>query len=154
METVANVLEGYARCRVLRGFSQGPVRDGKTAFKMLWHRNRYLELILDSRRHTICFPSLLADTEPSMRRELQEFLKGRHSKALPEHRRIDSRKASMQCASRDGGIAVSLKVKDGDYEYGVRKLVHIVNEIFMVFLADGRYHDYLVKTFDLEPDAV
>jgi hypothetical protein len=154
VERVANVLEGYANRGVFRGFSRGPVRNGKAIFKMLWHRDRYLELILDLRQHTLRFPSLLPDVDSSMRRELREFLILRHSESLPEHRRINARKASIRCSSRGGGIAVSLTVKNGDYGYGTRKLIHIVNEVFMVFLSDGRYHEYVVKTFDLEPDAV
>lgn len=154
MATVANVLEGYARRGIFRGFTQGPVHDGQTTFKMLWRGNCHFELILDSCHRTLCFPSLLPNAESSMRRELQKFLTQRHSETVPGHRRIDPRKASMQCSRRHGNLAVSLKVKDGDYQYGTRKLIHIVNEIFMTFLSDGRYHDYVVKTFDLEPDAV
>ena len=45
-----------------------------------------------------------------------------------------------------------LKIKDGDGEYAVRKLIHLVNEIYLTFLADGKYFDYLVETFNLDPD--
>jgi hypothetical protein len=154
VETVADVLEGYAKRGVFRGFSRGPVRNGKVVCKILWHRDRLLELILDAHRHTIRFPRLLPDADSSMGRELREFLKARHSPRLPEHRRIDTRKACVRCSQRGGGIAVSLTVKDGDYEYGARKLIHVVNEVFMVFLSDGRYHEYVARTFNLEPDAV
>jgi hypothetical protein len=151
---VANVLEGYACRGVFRGFSQGPVRRGRTVFRILWRGNRYFELMLDSHQCTIQFPSLLPDADPSMGRELHAFLKSRHSESIPGHRRIDARKASIRCSKRRGGIAVSLTVKDGDYEYGTRKLIQVVNEVFLIFLSDGRYHDYVVKIFDLEPDAV
>ena len=152
VERVAEILEGYANRGVFRGFSRGPVRNGKAAFKILWHLDRLLGVVLDAHRHTIRFPTLLPDADSSMCRELGEFLKSRHSRNLPEHRRIDPRKASIRCSNRGGGIAVSLTVKGGDYAYGTRKLIHVVNEIFMVFLSDGRYHEYLVRTFNLEPD--
>ena len=37
-------------------------------------------------------------------------------------------------------------------EYAVRKLVHLINEIYLTFLTDGKYFDYLVETFNLDPD--
>ncbi len=33
-----------------------------------------------------------------------------------------------------------------------RQLIHLVHEIFMTFLLDGRYYEYMVETFDLDPD--
>ena len=153
VDTVADVLEGYASRGVYRGFSREPVGKGKAVFKILWHRDRSLELILEAHSHTIRLPMLLPDADASMCRELGRFLRLRHSPKLPEHRRVDLRKACIRCSHRRGGIAVSLTVKDRDYEYGTRKLSHVVNEIFMVFLSDGRYRDYVVKTFHLEPDA-
>lgn len=152
VERVAEILEGYASRGVFRGFSRGPVRNGEATFKILWHRDRLLELVLDAHRHTIRFPTLLPEADSSMCRELREFLKSRHSSNLPEHRRIDPRKALIRCRHQGGGITVSFTVKDGDFDYAARKLIHIVNEIFMVFLSNGRYHEYLVRTFNLEPD--
>ena len=43
-------------------------------------------------------------------------------------------------------------MKNDDLVYCVQKFVHLVNELYVTFLADGSYFDYLVETFDLDPD--
>ena len=49
-------------------------------------------------------------------------------------------------------MALTLHMLDGDVDYGVRKLVALVNEIYLDFLSSGLYFDWLVETFDLDPD--
>lgn len=151
---VTSVLEGYAAKGVFRGFSAGPANKGKAVYKMLWHYDRRFELIVDTRRKTMRFPVVLPGVaaDSAMYRELKEFLKSRHSQELPEHRRIDSAKARLSCSNRNAKVAVALTVRDGDFEYGARKIVHTVHEIFMVFLADGPYYDYLVEQLGLDQD--
>jgi hypothetical protein len=34
----------------------------------------------------------------------------------------------------------------------VQKLIGLVQEIYMGFLYDGRYYDYMIEVFDLDPD--
>ena len=48
-------------------------------------------------------------------------------------------------------VSLVMEVIDGDCEYGARKLIHLTHEIFLTFLVDG-HTDYLVETFDLDPD--
>lgn len=153
-ERVAAILEDYAKRGVFRGFSRAPSRSGKAVFKMVWHRGRDFELIFDSTRKTLRFPVVLPEVAPasSMYADFQEFVKARFSADLPDHRRIDERKAVIRSANRKGNVSLSLTVLDTDFEYGVRKLVNLVHEVFLDFLLDGRYYDYLVETFDLDPD--
>ena len=73
-------------------------------------------------------------------------------KNYPAHRRVDPAKARLRCSNRSGNIAVSITAANGDYEYAARKLIHTVHEIFMVFLVDGPYYDYLVDELGLEQD--
>ncbi len=54
---------------------------------------------------------------------LKEFIKARHAAELPDHRRIDSRKAQVVASNRGGNVALSLHVINGDDEYGARKLI-------------------------------
>jgi hypothetical protein len=156
IELVTRTLEGYASRGVFRGFSRGLVRRGKVTYKIAWHRGCVFDLILDGERGTMRFAKVLTNVpaNSTMYRELKEFIKSRQSDGLPEHRRIDGRRAQVQSYSRSGTVALVLTVKDGDYEYGVRKLVHLVHEIFVAFLIDGNYFDYLVENFDLDPDAM
>ncbi len=154
IETVAGVLENYAQRGIFRGFSQGPVSGGKTVFKMTWHRDRQFELILDVPKKTMRFPLVLPDVPAGsdMYRDFKAFVASRFSEELPEHRRIDIRKVDIKPASRSGSVSLSLVVIDGDFEYAARRLIHLVHEIFLVFLYDGKYYDYMVEAFDLDPD--
>jgi hypothetical protein len=150
IERVAAILQGYADRAVFRGFSRGSARQGKAAFQILWHRDRLYHLLLDTRRRTLRFPLLLPDVPPPIYRALQRFLKSRTSAQVPAHRRVDPRKARVVCASRGGNVSLTLTVLRGDYEYGARKLIHLVHEIFLDFL--GEHLEYQVEVFDLDPD--
>jgi len=154
-EQIPRTLEGYASRGVFQGFSRGPLRRDKLTFKIAWHRGCVFDLILDVERGTLRFANVLTNVpaNSTMYRELKEFIKSRQSDDIPEHRRIDDRRARIRSASRNGTVALVLTIKDGDYEYGVRKLVHLVHEIFMIFLIDGNYFDYMVENFGLDPDA-
>jgi hypothetical protein len=155
IDLVAAILEGYARRGVFRGFSQKPVRRGKAAFTMVWHRDRVFELVFDYERNTMRFPLVLpnvpADSE--MYAAFKAFVKSRHSDELPEHRRIDHRKAEVRSYNRAGNVSLTLTVKNGDCEYGARRLIHLVHEVFLTFLLDGWY-EYMVENLDLDPDRV
>lgn len=155
VEVVAETLENYARRGVFRGFSRGPLRNGKIAFRMVWHLDRAFDLIFDSNRGTMRFPLVLPDVPAAskMYLDLKEFIKSRHSAELPVHRRIDSSKAQIACHVRSGNVSINLTVSNGDYVYGARKLINLVHEIFLVFLAD-RYYDYMVEAFNLDPDRI
>jgi hypothetical protein len=156
VDTVSGILEGYAKRRVFRGFTQEPAGRGKAAFKIVWHRDRVFELILDPRTGTLQFPLLLPNmpADSAMYREFKAFIQSHYAKTALAHRGIDRKKARVHCRSRAGNVALALTVKDGDYEYGARKLIHLVQEIFLVFLADGPYRDYVVEMFNLDPDSM
>ena len=154
IDIVAAVLAGYAERRVFHGFSRGPTSGGKASFQIAWHRGRVFELVFDARAGTLRLPDLLTDipAESSMYEDLKAFIRSRQSDELPDHRRLDARKTQIRTYNRSGNILLVMKVKDGDSEYAVRKLVHLINEIYLTFLADGKYFDYLVETFNLDPD--
>lgn len=154
LEIVASALEEYAARGIFRGFSRGPVAGGKAAFKIVWHYDCIFELIFDSARSAFRFPFVLGDVpaDSPMYKEFKAFVRSRQSAELPDHRRIDRGKVEIRLYNRDGTISLRFRVKDGDIEYGVRRMINLVNEIFLAFLPDGPYYDYLVQTFDLDPE--
>jgi hypothetical protein len=154
VDLVAGILESYADRGVFRGFSKASSTSTKATFKMSWHRDRLFKLILDVPKKTLRLPVVLPEVpaKSSMYREFQEWVEQRHSKELLEHRRIDRKKAQLRCANRGGNVSLALIVKNGDFEYGTRKLIHAVHETYLTFLADGRYYEYMMETFDLDPD--
>jgi hypothetical protein len=151
---VTGILEGYAEKAVFRGFSAHPKRGGKAVYKMVWHFDRPFELLLDVPRKTLRFPAVLpgVPARSAMYRELRAFLQARQTDALPEHRRVNPAKARVTSSTARGIVSVQLTVKDGDFDYATRKIIHIVHEIFMAFLVDGPYYEYMVEQLGLDPD--
>lgn len=151
---MAAILQSYADRGVFRGFSRGAGRNGKAAFKVSWHRNRSFDLIVDTRKKTMSFPLLLPElpAASSLFREFREFIASRQSKTLPEHRRIDPRKARVSCRNRGGNVSLTLTLRGAEYEYGIRKLIHLAHEVFLVLLAEGPFYEYQIEAFDLDPD--
>jgi hypothetical protein len=154
VELVTAILEGYAEKAVFRGFSAHPKRGGKAQYKMIWHYDRAFELSLDVAAKTLRFPAILPGVpqRSAMYRDLRAFLKTRQSAETPEHRRVNPSRARLVVKNKRGIVSLALASKDGDFDYAARKIVQIVHEIFMVFLLDGPYYEYLVDHLGLDPD--
>jgi hypothetical protein len=154
IDVAAAVLAGYAERRVFHGFSRGPTSGGRASFQIAWHRSRVFEIAFDARLAILRLPELLTGipADSTMYEELKAFIRSRQSDDVPDHRRLDARKVQTRTYNRGGSVLLVLKIKNGDCEYAVRKLVHLINEIYLTFLADGKYFDYLVETFNLDPD--
>ncbi len=149
---VTKILQGYADRGVFRGFHAAPEANGKAAFHMLWHYDRRFELLLDAAKKTLRFPALLPAVDPQMHSALRKFLAERTSGELPQHRSVDPRRARLSSANRGGAVSLGLTVLDGDFEYATRRLILVAHEIFLGFLADGPYFEYLVEHLGLDPD--
>ncbi len=121
---------------------------------MQWHFDRPFELHLDAVKKTLRFPALLPGmpARSEMYRALQVFVKGRQTPELPEHRRVHPAKARLALANQKGTVALTLTLKDSDFEYAARKIIQVAHEIFLVFLVDGPYYDYMVEHLGLDPD--
>lgn len=117
----------------------------------MWHRNRTFDVTVDTRKGIIRCPLVLPEVDAALYAKLKAFLKSRQSEDQPDHRRIEPAKAAITSANRAGNVSVTLTIKDTDYEYGVRKFVNLVHEIFLVFLQE--HFDYQVEAFDLDPDS-
>jgi hypothetical protein len=154
LELVTGIMQGYAEKAVFRGFSAHPKRGGQAVYKMIWHHDRPFELSLDVPKKTLCFPEVLpgVSVRSPMYRELKAFLKVRQSEEMPEHRRVNPAKARLALANKRGTVSVTVTVKDGDFDYATRKIVHIVHEIFLIFLVDGPYFEYMVEHLGLDED--
>ena len=154
--TVESVLEGYAQKGVFRGFGRIPNQRGKPSFKMLWHHSKTFVLLFDPKTLTLRFPVLLPEVPANseMHKAFKAYVKSRQQPSLPDHRRVDRERVTLRTLNRNGSISMSMKSKDGDLEYATRKLIQLVHEIFLDFLNDGLYYEYLVDVFDLDVDAV
>lgn len=118
---------------------------------MLWHRKQefVLEKLTDGQ---LAIPVVLpkVPARSAMMREYRAFVRGLQSKDLPEHRRI---RVKLKVTASQGNAGLQVETVD-DAGYAVRKLIQAVHETYLVFLYDGARYDYLVETFDLDPDGL
>jgi hypothetical protein len=142
------VLQNHAERGVFRRLDVAELGRGGYELRFLWHGPRVVRLRVRSRSGVLSLVDVLPEVAPgsTMDRELRNFLRSRCSPSLVAHRRIDSDKASVRAVNRAGSISLELKVRDGDFHYGARKLVKLLNEVFHGFLS-GPYEAYMVRVF-------
>ncbi len=145
LNVVRENLQAYADRGVFRGFNE--VRRGQFIF--VWLVRHQMELSVDTAKHVLRFKQLLPGIPASsaMYAELKQFLREREKEYLPDHRRIDPRRAQVSCFNRGGFVSISLKVKKNHYAYGVNRIVNLVHELFL-HLRDA-HPEYLMENFDV-----
>jgi len=145
LNVIREKLQAYADRGVFRGFSES--KSGQ--FTFVWLIDHQMELQADTDKHVLRFRQLLpgVPAKSHLYGELKNFIAQRHSRELPEHRRIDRRRAEVSCSSRAGAVSLSLKVKNNQYAYGVNRIVNLVHELFM-HLRES-HPEYLVENFDV-----
>ena len=142
---VGESLQAYADRGIFRGFSE--VTAGH--FQFVWLIGHRMELVVDEAKGVLRFKQLLPGmpARSAHYAELKRFVEHRHDRALPEHRRIDRRRAEVSCSNRNGFVSVSLKVKNNQYVYGVNRIVNLVHEVFL-YLRES-HPEYLVENFNV-----
>jgi len=138
---VRRILESYARRGVFRSFSQTS-SGGKAHFRFRWLWNLPFRATFQGK--ALRFENLLPAIPPGseLHAGLQAFIEGCQSDQRPEHRRIDPRRLAVQFSNR----RLCFRVVGTDYEYGVRKAIHLVNEIFLSYLS-AEHPQFLVRHF-------
>ena len=146
---VAEILRSYADRGVFRGFADKALVRGRAEYRFLWLHETPFRLVLDTRTRTLTFLDLLPNVPyPSaMDRSFRAFLKERSSSSLPPHRRIDPDRATLRCTNRGGSVSLSIEVVQGDWDYGVKKAISLLSEIFHGFLR-GPYFRYMAENFN------
>jgi hypothetical protein len=145
LSVVRENLRAYADRGVFRGFSE--IKNGR--FQFIWVVDHRMELSVDTAKHELRFIRLLPNVpaKSALYAELKSFIERRHDKELPEHRRIDRKRAEVSCANRGGFVSVSIKVKNNQYSYGVNRIINLAHELFL-HLRERR-PEYLVENFDV-----
>ncbi len=148
--SVAGALEAYARRGVFRSFSRSQNSPTRAEFRFRWLLDLPFRVVWNDRSATLTFPDLLPDVEPRslLGRGLRAFVKARSSRSLPEHRRIDPARLTVTFSNRGGQVSLRLRIRRQQYEYGVKKAVQLVNEIFLSFLS-ALHPEYLCRAFHL-----
>jgi hypothetical protein len=148
------LLQAYVERGVLRG--AGPVADrgAGATFDIVWFRDRRMRLEVDVKRARLRLLDLLPPLAPrsGVDRQLRQWLRDRQAPQLPPHRRVDAERYRLGLRNAGGRVSLWLDCLDGDFEAGLRQLLHLVNAMYLDFLTDARRHDWLVDAFDLDPD--
>jgi hypothetical protein len=141
-------LKTYAQRGVFRSFSQTRAEGRQAEFRFYWLWDLPFHLSFDGKRKTLSFkkllPGVLAGSE--LNTKLKAFIKSRCSNQQPEHRRLDPKRLSIRYSNLRGNISVTFLVVEDDYEYGVKKALNLVNEIFVGFL-NVYFPEYMVQHF-------
>ncbi len=152
---VRKVLQGYADRGVFRALAEVPSCNGKAEFKFHWFpiTEEPFTLIYTNRTRALSFKRLLRGmpAKSEMYSQLKAFIKERSSADLPEHRRINPERADVKCSNRKGSVSVTVVIKGHEYEYGVRKAVNLISDLFMDLLPESTYYEYMAEHFDM-PD--
>ena len=140
-------MEDYAKRGVFRGLASKPSHNGVAAFRMIWHRDRVFELIVDTKKKIIRIPVVLpaVPARSPLYKDFKAFIASHQSTTLPAHRRIEKSKARVRCANLRGSVSITMTVRDEDYAYALQRLIHLVHETFLIFLPGGPYRDYMVE---------
>jgi hypothetical protein len=142
------VLASYAERGVFRSFSQVRGEKGKAEFRFNWLWNLPFHLTYDSERRALSFRKLLPGVPrgSQMEAELKAFIASLSSMDRPEHRRIDSARVAVRYSNQRGTVGLTFRILEKDCEYGVRRAVNAVNEIFLGFV-NARFPEYMVAKF-------
>ncbi len=147
-------LEHYAQRGSFRSFSAAPRSSSKTEFAFSWFRDVTFRVVFDRLRRRLTFVDMLPGVPPrsDMDRQLRAFVKVYTSTAVPEHRRVDKRRVEVSVVNRGGAESLVFTFRTKDTAYGVRKAVHLAHDVLQDFLNDGRYVQYNVDHFNLNPE--
>lgn len=150
---VSDELKTYARRGVFRSFSQTRADGNEAEFRFYWLWNLPFHLSFDGKRKTLSFknllPGVVAGSE--LNTKLKAFIKGRCSDDQPEHRQPDPKRVSIRYSNLRGNVSVTFLVVENDYEYGVKKALNLVNEVFVGFL-NVHFPEYMAQHFRRQED--
>lgn len=149
---VDETLELYANKGVFRSYSSILRSNKAVTYRMKWHKERFYDLIYDVGNGSLRFPVVLPKVPRPMYEEFKKFVASRQSAEMLAHRRIDPKKIRISCSLKNGNISLLFISKDRDLEYATQKLINLMHEVFMVFLRDGLYYEYMIETFDIDRD--
>jgi len=147
-DSVDRVLAAYAERGMFRSYSRTPDQGDVLRYCFTWIVPEPFHVLFCPATGELTFENLLPGIPRGSDLELQlkAFIRGFADPERPEHRRVDPTRLGVRWLRRRGKVSLTFRITGGDYDYGVRKAVNVVNEIFLGFLTV--YHpDYMVRNF-------
>jgi hypothetical protein len=146
---VTTALEHYAGRGVFRGFRASPEGRGRVAYEFFWLTRRPMRAEF-TRRGILTFPALLPQVSKAIAVEMKSMIAARSTRAVPDHKRIDARKARLATAVRKGDLSLSVEIRGRNQQYAVSKTLNLVNEMFVAL--HEAHPDYLVEHFGISQE--
>ena len=102
------------------------------------------------RRGVLGFPSLLPRAGKEIVAEMQALIAERSTRAVPDHKRVDARRARVTGRVRNGDVSLSVEIRGSNQQYAVSKTLNLINEMFVAL--HERHPDYLVEHFGISQE--
>jgi len=152
VDLVDAILSGYAQKGVLKGYARLGHTPAFARYRIRWFYDQAIDVTFDRKRHVIALVDVLpsVDIEPSLQKNLRAFLK--RFADMPEHRRVDETRAELTLRRKGNALTLAIRSLDGDLDYACRKLIHIANEVLLVFLGSHLYDTYKVEGLGVDPE--
>jgi hypothetical protein len=151
-DVITDILQKYADRGVFRGFQTATRSGGRREYRFIWLIDQPFTLTFDPRSNRLACVKLFAKigrTTP-LASDLQAAVRERTTPAVPPHKRVDARRARLEPAIRNGAFSIALTIRGANHEDAVRKLLNLVNELFL--LLRERYPDYLSAQFGMSTE--
>jgi hypothetical protein len=154
-ERFGAMIEESARRGVFSSYSRAQGgKSGKKIYEVAWHKGRIFQLSLNPSKRVISIPNLLPSLErnSNLYKSLIQFVNDFAADDRPDHRRVSPERAYLKLSIRRGSTQLSIFSTDDDMEYAFKKIVQVVNEIFLLFMISGEYFAYRVEHLGADPD--
>jgi hypothetical protein len=147
------LIEEYVARGVFRAAPQ-PQRGSTEVYRITWFRDQVMMLEIDAKRNRACLIDVLPPItgRSLLDRQLRTWLRMRQAPGLPVHRRLDPTQLELKVSNRAGHMQIALTSLCGDLTTATRKLLLLVNELYLDFLAAPERFDWIQEAFDLDPD--
>jgi len=149
VDVIARSLRRYADRGVFQGFTSRADRRGRLEFQFTWLTREPVTITYEPKRGALTFRHLLPglrDGSPALA-DVTELIDDRSRRNVPEHKRVDGRRAQISWFIARGGLSLTVTVRGRHHEYGVRRGLNLVNDLFVLLHAN--YPDYLTEHFGL-----
>jgi len=134
---------------VFRGFRASPEPRGRIGYQFLWLTRRPTRASLD-RRGMLTFAALLPQPSREIVADMKSMVAARSTRAVPDHKRIDARRAKLACAVHKNDFSLSIEIRGRNQEYAVSRVLNLVNEMFVAL--HETHPDYLVQHFGISQE--
>ena len=102
------------------------------------------------RRGVLTFPALLPEAGPDIAATMRAMVAARSTRAVPDHKRIDARRARLACAVSKYNFSLSVEIRGDNQQYAVSKTLNLVNEMFVAL--HEAHPDYLIEHFGISQE--